>query len=81
MRARRASTCSVSPDTFRLTLAAGAFIGGGFMDAGRGGGAAPGTAAWTRTSRRRPLPSAGLAFIEARLEPSDLTRLLDFCQA
>lgn len=79
-RARRASTCSVSPDTFRLTLAARAFIGGGFMGAGRGGGRAGalGTAAWTQTSRRRPLRSAELAFIEARLKPSDLTRLPRF---
>jgi len=77
-RSRRASTCSVSPATFRLTLAARAFISGGFMgaDRGRRNATGPGTAGGAQASRPRLHPEAGRASSGARSELTDLTPLL-----
>lgn len=59
-RCRRASTCSLSPAAFRLTLAAGRFISGGFMGAeccgNRPGG---GTFDYTQASRPDLVPITG----------------------
>lgn len=67
---RHASTCSLSPATFRLTLATNSFISGGFMgaDGCRWESTGRGPADRTRASCPEPVPAAGLTFSEVRSE-------------
>lgn len=78
---RRASTCSLSPAAFRLTLAGRGFISGGFMGAEgrRCGASGRGTSDWTQATCPELVPAAGSTFSTARSELA-CCRQPPFCQ-